>query len=69
MSESIKREYFKERYSFNCPVCGKELYAAPSILMRMGINEGIAGCVECKVTFSLKISHDLFGEVMEAKLI
>lgn len=69
ISESIKREHFKDRYSFSCPLCGKELYAEPSILMHMGINEGKGNCPECKSAFSLKIFPDIFGEVMESKLI
>ena len=38
------------------------------MFMKMGINSGGGSCPECRAFFTLKISGELFGECMKAKL-
>ncbi len=48
----------KKTYDTTCPECGKELWVAPSIFMKMGINRGGALCPVCRVRLYLKIDNN-----------
>jgi len=63
----IEEGYLKERYDFTCPKCGKQLWAAPSMFMQMGVNSGRGTCPRCKKFFHLEVVPDLDGDVMEAE--
>ena len=69
MIQKIKREHFKERYDFECPKCGKELWAKPSMSMtQFGINSGHGSCLDCKCFFHLEILGGIDGEKMVAEI-
>ena len=62
------RECFKEKYDFDCCVCGAKLWAEPSIMMTgFGINSGHGCCTECKTFLHLEIYPDIAGEYMVSK--
>ena len=70
MSEIIlkPRERFKDRYDFDCCVCGAKLWAKPSIMMTgFGINRGHGVCTKCKTFLRLEVHPDLAGEYMVSK--
>jgi hypothetical protein len=59
------RDTFKETYEFECCKCGKQLWAAPSILMTgFGMNQGHGACPSCKTSLHLEIEGGLNGERM-----
>lgn len=61
------RDTFLERYPFTCPKCGKESYAAPSLMMTFaGINTGHGNCPGCKEFLHLEITPDMYGDRMAA---
>jgi transcription elongation factor Elf1 len=63
--KEMKRKVFKERYDFKCAKCGKELWAAPSIMMTgFGMNQGHGSCLKCKTFLHLEIIPDIYGEEM-----
>lgn len=56
-SEVLVSQDFRDRYDFTCP-CGHEASAAPSLLMRMGMNLGSATCPGCKQLLELRINNE-----------
>ena len=63
----IEEGYLRETYDFVCPGCKKQLWAAPSMSMQMGMNSGHGTCPRCKMFFHLEIVPDLDGDIMEAE--
>jgi ssDNA-binding Zn-finger/Zn-ribbon topoisomerase 1 len=67
-SEKVIGQSFKEKYEFDCPECGAELWAKPSIFMTgFGVNRGGGRCPECRTYFSLQIDEN--NEKMIAKKV
>ena len=49
------------RYSLNCPQCGEEIEAAPSMAMGMGMNRG-CGFHSCGASFRLHLTPGTWGK-------
>ena len=54
----------KERYPFDCCLCGHNQTAAPSLFMQMGENIGGGACLACGEYLMLEISDDGEGDCM-----
>jgi hypothetical protein len=59
----------KNRYAFDCPHCGKEHYAAPSIAMEcLQANTGRGHCLEDRQKESFRLAIDDKNERMTATI-
>ena len=52
-----KNYKLKEKYDFDCAVCGHNQGMNPSILMELGMNSGSGRCLRCKEFLRLEVNE------------
>ena len=63
-----KHDLFLSRYNFECPQCGHEQSAAPSMAMQQNLNQGHGSCMKCDTFLHLEIVGDKYEGKMQAIL-